>query len=869
LSEALSDRTLVDVGSVYVLSDGERAVPQPIHAGVPFAPGRLCEPGCLTLTDFSGAVQPVQAEVLARWTDGSVKWLLLDAVCPALPAGGSVWRLRQGSPADRVGKPVVRCYETAVEITIETGAGTFTLDKSDGTLLKQVKCSGNALLSEALVAVLADKRGRKLRPQVEHVSLEATGPVRATVRLEGRFRGRSPCHWVARLCFFAGTALVRVRFTLHNPRKAQHKGGLWDLNDPGSIHFQELALTLGAPQGPVSWVAEPSQPAEQTPGTFEIYQDSSGGEAWQSRSHIDHSGESPSQFRGYRVRHAAGETYGLRATPLVTLQTPAGAISAAFTEFWQQFPKAITVENGRLTLGLFPHQAKRTHELQGGEQKTHTCWLHFQPGTGGADALAWLHQPAWMAASPEAYQEAGVWKYLGIKRSAPEERYDRLLENVLDGPESIKVRREITDEFGWRHFGDWYADHEQAYFTGSAPIISHYNNQYDVVLGCLLHYLRTGDRRWWDLADPLARHVTDIDIYHTTEDKAAYNGGLFWHTDHYKDAATSTHRCYSRANQIQGRHYGGGPCNEHNYTTGLLFYYYLTGEPTAREAVLSLANWVIGMDEGRGNIFGLVDDGPTGSASRTTEADYHGPGRGCGNSVNALLDGWLLTAEARYLNKAEELIRRAIHPADDVATRDLLNVELRWSYTVFLTVLARYLDLKAEAGQQDAMFAYAQASLRRYATWMLDHETAYFDDPSKLEYPTETWAAQELRKANVLRLAAAHADEAMRPRLLKRGRELADRAWDDLFRFEKPGTTRALAIVLTEGLKDAVFRGGASFAATRVVTQPIPDGPARFIPQRQRVLAQIKSIRGLSRTLLRLTNPYRWARYSRRHPGRV
>src|SRR5262249_30390675 len=154
-----------------------------------------------------------------------------------------------------------------------------------------------------------------------------------------------------------------------------------------------------------------------------------------------------------------------------------------------------------------------------------------------------------------------------------------------------------------------------------------------------------------------------------------------------------------------------------------------------------------------------VDDGPTGRASSTAEPGYHGPGRGCANSVNALLDAWLLTGEGRYLAKAEELIRRAVHPADDVGARGLLNLDARWSYTVVLAVLARYLDLKAEAEQLDAAYAYAQASLLHYAAWMADNEVPYFDRPDQLAYPTETWAAQELRKGNALRLAAAHAEE--------------------------------------------------------------------------------------------------------------
>ena len=180
-------------------------------------------------------------------------------------------------------------------------------------------------------------------------------------------------------------------------------------------------------------------------------------------------------------------------------------------------------------------------------------------------------------------------------------------------------------------------------YKRQTPLVSHYNNQYDPIAGFIYQYFRTGDTRWWTMADELAAHVVDIDIYHTDRDKWSYNRGLFWHTDHYKHAATCTHRTFSRANQATGRPYGGGPCSAHNYTTGLLHHYFLTGSPASREAVVGLADWVVRMDDGRRNVLGLVDDGPTGLASFTVDLDYQGPGRGCGNSVNALLDGWLVT----------------------------------------------------------------------------------------------------------------------------------------------------------------------------------------------------------------------------------
>ena len=54
---------------------------------------------------------------------------------------------------------------------------------------------------------------------------------------------------------------------------------------------------------------------------------------------------------------------------------------------------------------------------------------------------------------------------------------------------------------------------------------------------------------WWCLADDLAGHVTDIDLYHTTRDRAAYNGGYFWHTQHYQAGG---HRHASRLFEADG-----------------------------------------------------------------------------------------------------------------------------------------------------------------------------------------------------------------------------------------------------------------------------------------------------------------------------
>ena len=843
---------------LYLEATSSGTTVQPVRVGLPLARGLLHEPGNINLRDGLGRSVSCQVQSLARWPDGSIRWLLLDFMAGTHGPGRHDWAIHLGP-----GIPV------SGQLTIESDAAGFTVDtklvqfhlNTTNLAVSARGAKGTDLLgAEGARWVLTDPEGRVASSRVERVEVETSGPLRATIRLEGRFDGSVSAHFVTRLSFHADTALVRIDFTLHNPRRAKHPGGLWDLGDPGSMLFRDLALRLplgGTEPTCTRWSPASDRPARSIAnGGVEIYQGGSGGENWQSPSHLNREGRVPCSLRGYRVRAGGEEETGLRASPVVSLADGTRAVTVAISDFWQQFPKALETSDRAVRVRLFPAQFGDLFELQGGEQKTHTVWLDLASEEPGG--LAWVASPLHAHFPPAAYSESGVLAHL--VPGPGHEPFEKQAAEVVDGPRSFFSGRETIDEYGWRNYGEVFADHEEEHYAGPKPFVSHYNNQYDLVLGSLQQYFRCGDGRWLSLAGPLARHVCDIDIYHTTCDKAAYNGGLFWFTDHYLSAHTCTHRTYSVRNRPVEGDYGGGPSSNHLFSTGLLFYYYLTGDPVARDAVLELAEWVLGMDDGSANLLGLIDPGPTGLASFTGAMSYHGPGRGCGNSVNTLLDAWLLTSRRQYLGKAEELIRRSVHPEDDIEARNLLDVEKRWSYTVFLCTLARYLGVKAEAEECDTMYAYGRASLLRYAEWMLENEVPYFDRPEQLEYPTEAWAGQELRKANVLRLAAEYAGPSLRPRLLARGRELADRAWDDLYRFAARTTARGQALVLAEGPRDDYFRRCPPREMPETASAGAFSPLANFVPQKQRVLARIRSPLGLARAILGLFDLRRWGR---------
>lgn len=831
------------------------AAPRAYRIGVPLPRGWLAEgapvAGCDAAT---GAPVPLQSRALARWPDRSVKWLLVDAAPGPGPGGAAraVELVRAGAPD---GAAPMRTARQVEALVVDAGACTVAFDVRGDRLVASVRDAGGAerLASDGIRLRVAGAAVAVLDARVEE-----SGPLRTLVVQHGTITSPlpRPLEFVARWTLTAGEAAVLLELRLRNPNPALHPGGLWDLGDPGSVLIGDLSIEAAPSAAPerVAWRTAPEAAEAGAPAAdWALYQDSSGGERWDSPNHVEADGTSGVAFRGWRASGPGGETRGERAQPALEVAGPSGRLAASVQDFWQNFPKALRWRDGRLSVGLFPGERGRPTELQGGEQKRHRVAFAF--GDGALDAVAALVDPPHAWVDP-AWVEASGAVTGAIASPETEPGWTAHVRTIVDGPDGFAERRERIDEYGWRHFGDLWADHEAVNHAGPEPFVSHYNNQYDFVHSAGVHALRTGDARWARLARECADHTVDIDVYHTDADRDAFNGGLFWHTDHYLPARTATHRTYSRRNAAGGD-YGGGPSNEHDYASGLLLHHLRTGDADALEAVLGLADWVIAMDDGARTLLGVVDPGPTGLASRTLDPDYHGPGRGAGNSIATLLDAYAATGRRGYLDKAEELVRRCVHPRDDIAARRLDDPENRWSYLVFLQVLGgRYLPLKQELGEIDYGFHHARASLLHYADWMLEHELPYADVLHKVELPTETWPAHDLRKSHVMHLAARYDDRGRADAFRARAAFFHARSLQDLARFPTRHLTRPLVILAAYAHLHRHFERLAPFPQAELARwrhahdfgEPVP-----FLGQRDRLKATLRArLEVVSRELRRM-----------------
>ncbi len=821
--------------------DGLPREREPVTVGVPLPRGAVREAGALALLGPEGEPAPARVEPVERWSDGSVRWTILDFQV-SIPAHGEArFTLADGAPpAARAGDaPRVRVAGDGGSVLVDTGAAAFEAAPGAAFPFRSVRVGGIEHVAPERSGLRAeDAGGRPWTAEIREVDVEAEGPLRATLRLGGRFTGAGDgvdaLRFTARASLFAGSAVARVELTIGNARRAFHPGGIWELGDPGSILLRDLSLVAGAARRGAAWFAtEPLDALEPAASEgVEIRQESSGGANWRSRVHVARDGTLPMTFRGFRVRTGGLEREGLRAAPRAFTGDAAGGIGVAMRHFWENFPKTLEADAEAVTLRLFPRQPIAPHELQGGERKTHEIVLGYGP-EARSPALAAAACPLAAAPAPESMVAAEALPRLSPRAESGSAEYERLVDGAF-GEDGFPHKRERVDEYGWRHFGEMPADHESRGWAGEGTFVSHYNNQYDAVLGALHQYARGGDPRWFRLADELARHVMDVDIYHTDADRPAYNHGLFWPTVHYVDAGRATHRTYPRGTE------GGGPDNEHNYTTGLRLWGLLTGNPRGREASLEGARRARDADDGGRTVFRWIARGPTGLASKTRDFAYHGPGRGAANTIVAFLDAWRSTGDDDWVARCEDILRRTIHPLDDVAARDLLDVENRWSYTVYLQALGRYLDEMAEADRLGPGYAWARESLLAYARWMAEHEAPTLSRPERLEFPTETWPAQDLRKAEVFAYAALCTAGEERARFAARARRFRDESVAALATFATRTYTRPLVLLSRYGPLVDWLERHPDASLPPPAAAPRFGRPSRFVPQKTRAVRRVR-----------------------------
>lgn len=793
---------------------------QAISFQIPFAKAHVFQLSNLSVSDSNHDELPAILSSCLFWPDGSVKWAQCDFISPLADIENTQTYKIIAKPQDNntAATPTITVKQSKDEIFIDTLCSQYTLDTNNLTI-NQIP----------LLAHLLDNNNQVHQLIVDSISIPAVNEkhFRLTITINGHFifNDKKSLEFDSQFTFTINSPVIEQQFTLRNPLPMVHHQGKWDLGNENSFFFNCFEFQLAQKNANTSLIIDSETDAKPLTITtdFTLYQASSGGKNWQSDNHFDHTRKNNIPFNGYQLQQTDEQLIaGERSQPIIQTIEKQQCAEFAIAQFWQNFPKALSSKNKQLTLALFP-AATASHELQPGEQKTHTLFLCLND-------TPYLQRH--LNQQPLIELDAG---YISQTKSIPlfteqksTDEIDEIINIGIEGKNNFFEKREQIDEFGWRNFGDLYADHETLEYQGEQELISHYNNQYDPLYGFLKQYLLSGEQRWLELANDLARHVKDIDIYHCDSDKVEYNNGLFWHTDHYLPAETASHRTYSQyqqADAYQDHAGGGGPGGQHCYTTGLMLHYFLTGDETSKTTVINLAEWITHLYEGAGTVLDtlLKIKSRHYAGVKNIVSGQYPLDRGTANYIIALIDAYEVSGQQSYLDRASLVIKNTATPTENLSLRNLDKVEECWFYTVFLQAIARYLSTKEQVAQFDESFDYSRAVLLHFANWMAEHEKPYLSQPEILEYPNHTWAAQDIRKANVLFAASYYAlEQHHRENYLKKANEIYDYVGAELSTIETKYFTRILSILMqNHGIKH--YFADKVFSAQNSAQPAIPD----------------------------------------------
>ena len=195
--------------------------------GVPLPEGKIDPSTGFSLKNDHGQAMPVQSWPLAYWPDGSLKWVGLSTVVDS--EAGTTFELTPAKTTSEYPfKRKVELTETGNDVLVNTGILQCDIPKHGNQIIRFIKIDGNDISTGGrLVCILQNGPTKEIGDQpskekfignIEKVTVEQNGPVRAVVKIEGRHESesgnRSWLPFIVRLYFYAGQQSIRIVHTI-------------------------------------------------------------------------------------------------------------------------------------------------------------------------------------------------------------------------------------------------------------------------------------------------------------------------------------------------------------------------------------------------------------------------------------------------------------------------------------------------------------------------------------------------------------------------------------------------------------------------------------------------------------------------------
>jgi hypothetical protein len=500
---------------------------EPVSGGIPLPAGLFKKDQAFAV--FAGA-QEIPAQVLPLVVDEKdfLRWVLVDTQVDLGAKEKKELVLRAAAPAAKPAS-LIKVTDDASGVTVDTGKVRFTVAKDKPfSLFSSVEAGGKPVAGGgecAYVDVTTGPEGKRyVADKPSAVTVEYSGPVRATVCARGRFVGddQTKLGYVARITAWAGRSDVHVKYSLANSNEGNYT---WRRIKESTVRLK----LAGEPSGSLLGAGKPVE---------------GGAEAWMLQS-------------ARVVRAAVHSSDSLGENPCYH-QTPGAAgpggakAAGGDKELWTSSGKGDQSEGWLLA------------RLGGGAVAVHDLYFVDDPPrklalSKGHLELAGIAEPADPAKWP--FNDVGRWLFdcshlssqyvldfapaADAAALAAQARAARGRLHLMAAPawyfetEALPVGKYGTqaDELACYDKWGWKYDKGRAPTRADNKLVTiprwscgddnHYTSEQDTLDGLALMYLRTGARAFYDGAETWANYFMDLQAWRT-DGWRWKDGGTWW-----------------------------------------------------------------------------------------------------------------------------------------------------------------------------------------------------------------------------------------------------------------------------------------------------------------------------------------------------
>jgi hypothetical protein len=563
------------------LGDAPPLTASGISFGVPWGRGATPKDQQFHVQSADGRVIPTQNWPLAYWPEGTLKWSgLAIAAGPGLTGPFTV--VPGASPAP---DSPVQVKETADSIEISTGNLLCTIPRTGTALIASLSVDGREIGRNGRLIALREDRSKQAdgwvrqenyASEIEKVTVEQSGPVRAVIRIDGVHAATDPARqWLpftVRFYFTAGINSIRFvhSFVFDGDAKTDFIRGLgMAFTVPFREERQNRHIRFAA-DGDGVW----GEPVLMSPGYREgmltgaraMNEDQLLGKRIPNLDALSEKNkwafESVAVWDGFKLTQLGPDSFALhkrtgspsswlqvfsgnRARGCAFLGDVTGGLAVGVKRFWEKYPAAIEIDGattpaGELTVWFWSpdatamdlrhydtigHEGRITYEdyTEGfstptGVANTNelTLWALSETPTNAtlASLARTANEPPLLVCAPEYYHATRTLGVWSLPSASPDTApVEQQLDNLFTFLNGEVDRRHW---YGFWDFGDVMRTYDDRRHEWMYDIGGHAWDNTELMPNAWLWFtfLRSGRADVFRFAEAMTRNTSEVDVYH-------------------------------------------------------------------------------------------------------------------------------------------------------------------------------------------------------------------------------------------------------------------------------------------------------------------------------------------------------------------